>query len=239
MATAPSTSRSSRPASRWRARSRRSSRTPLTPRSPIRPRRPPGGVRPLGRAPSTDGCRAAQRRSVRSAAPGAARARWPIRSSKPAGRCNPTVGRFDSCAAPFAAPQSLHDGWIPGHRGGSRVIPVVIQLRFLPANRLFLASVENRQWPSRSFVGSNPTPPLTDPKPAWLSAQWRLLLRARGGHLGSARERAAPGHRARSAPARPPVFMSSALVSRTGGVVSQLAGDGVMAQFGDAPRLAM
>jgi hypothetical protein len=33
---------------------------------------------------------------------GVARARWPIRSSKPAGRCNPTVGRFDSCAAPLA-----------------------------------------------------------------------------------------------------------------------------------------
>ena len=33
--------------------------------------------------------------------PGVARARWPIRSSKPAGRGSPTVGRFDSCAAPL------------------------------------------------------------------------------------------------------------------------------------------
>ena len=32
---------------------------------------------------------------------GVARARWPIRSSKPAGRGSPTVGRFDSCAAPL------------------------------------------------------------------------------------------------------------------------------------------
>jgi hypothetical protein len=42
--------------------------------------------------------------------------------------------------------------------------------------------------------------------------------------------------RAKSASA---VSMSSALVYRTGGVVSRLAGDGVMARFGDAPRLAM
>ena len=34
---------------------------------------------------------------------GAARAWWPIRSSKPAGRRSPAVGRFDSFAAPFVA----------------------------------------------------------------------------------------------------------------------------------------
>ena len=33
--------------------------------------------------------------------PGAARARWPSRSSKPVRRGNPTLGRFDSCAAPL------------------------------------------------------------------------------------------------------------------------------------------
>src|SRR5437763_13300473 len=32
---------------------------------------------------------------------GAAGAWWPIRSSKPAGRGSPTLGRFDSFAAPF------------------------------------------------------------------------------------------------------------------------------------------
>ena len=34
---------------------------------------------------------------------GAARAWWPIRSSKPAGRRSPAVGRFDSFAAPFGS----------------------------------------------------------------------------------------------------------------------------------------
>jgi hypothetical protein len=32
---------------------------------------------------------------------GAARARWPSRSSKPVRRGSPTLGRFDSCAAPL------------------------------------------------------------------------------------------------------------------------------------------
>ena len=42
-----------------------------------------------------------RRRARRIRRPGVARARWPIRSSKPAGRGSPTVGRFDSCAAPL------------------------------------------------------------------------------------------------------------------------------------------
>jgi hypothetical protein len=38
---------------------------------------------------------------VRYVVAGAARARWPSRSSKPVSRRSPSVGRFDSCAAPY------------------------------------------------------------------------------------------------------------------------------------------
>ena len=58
-----------------------------------------------------------RRRARRIRRPGVARARWPIRSSKPAGRGNPTVGRFDSCAAPLC----LRDGaWNSGVRPSTR-----------------------------------------------------------------------------------------------------------------------
>jgi hypothetical protein len=47
---------------------------------------------------------------------GAARARWPIRPSKPAGRGSPTLGRFDSFAAPLSfcdprSPPCWRRGW--------------------------------------------------------------------------------------------------------------------------------
>jgi hypothetical protein len=56
---------------------------------------------PGGRQPTVTPVVTHDRLEPRNSAIGAAGVWWPIRSSKPAGRCSPTVGRFDSFAAPL------------------------------------------------------------------------------------------------------------------------------------------